>query len=140
MKCELCSGAAKNSPESLVLQPSGYYLCPRHAESIKERQAKASKTGIWIDEMELKGQKSEGLISLRYYVYLALRIDGVSGSIKKVEPSIFCKKWAISREDFITAIASLSKKGVLVMNVKDIEAQALSHKERLENMEVAASV
>jgi hypothetical protein len=101
------------------------------------RQAKAKPIGIIMDEAELKGLRAEGLTSMRFYVYMALRIDGIAGSMKSVQILEFCKKWAVTQEEFITAIAALSKKGIVSMRLSGLEAQAITHEERLENMEKA---
>jgi hypothetical protein len=137
MKCELCRPGEITDPATLVLQLSGYYLCPSHIESMAARQAKAKPVGIVMDEAELKGLRAEGLISMRFYVYMALRIDGISGAMKTVQILGFCQKWAVTQEEFITAIASLSKKGIVSMRLNGLEAQAITHKERLENLEKA---
>jgi hypothetical protein len=137
MKCELCSPEKIADLETLVLQPSGYYLCPAHVVSMATRQAKAKPVGIIMDEAELKGLRAEGLISMRFYVYMALRIDGISGSMKSVQILGFCKKWAVTQEEFITAIAALSKKGIVSMRLNGLEAQAITYKERIESMEKA---
>lgn len=137
MKCELCRPGETVDPSILVLQPSGYYLCPAHVASMAARQSKAKAIGIIMDEPELKGLRAEGLISMRFYIYMALRIDGISGSMKTVQILEFCKKWAVTQEEFITAIAALSKKGIVSMRLNGLEAQAITHKERVENMEKA---
>jgi hypothetical protein len=137
MKCELCRPGEIVDLTTLVLQPSGYYLCPSHIASMAARQAKAKPVGIIMDEGELKGLRAEGLISMRFYVYMGLRIDGIAGSMKSVQILEFCQKWAVTQEEFITAIAALSKKGIVSMRLSGLEAQAMTHKERLENMEKA---
>lgn len=140
IKCEVCPDRVHNDESTLALQPSGYYLCPLHVKSMADRQAKAVAppvNGIVMDEVELKGLRAEGLTTTRFYVYMALRIDGVSGAMKTVQISDFCQKWAVGHEDFIAAIASLSKKGVVAMNLKGLDAQAITHKERIESMEKA---
>jgi hypothetical protein len=126
MKCSLCK-----QENNLVLQPSGYYLCPVHVKTLADKQPRR----ILLDEAELKGLRAEGLPSIRFYIYMALRIDGVSGSMRSVQISEFCKKWAVTQEEFITAIASLSKKGLVSMRLNGLEAQTITHKERLDLME-----
>lgn len=144
MKCESCPSSKHNDPLTLIQQPSGYYLCPACDKSIKEKLSGVKKAiaphpenAVIVDRNELIGLKTEGMISLRFYVYMALRIEGVTGSLKWVEVETFCKKWAIRSEDFIVATASLSKKGVVRMDVSRFKAQAVTHKERVQSMEVA---
>lgn len=135
-KCEICSEKENSNQKDLVLQPSGYYLCPTHEKAIADRQAKAKlHLAVLIDEQELKGLRAEGLTTMRFYVYMALRVDGIQGSMKAVQIPTFCQRWALSLEDFISAIASLSKKGIVVMDLKGLDAQAITHKERIESME-----
>jgi hypothetical protein len=137
MNCELCRPGNNVDPATLILQPSGYYLCPAHVASMAARQGQAKPVGIIMDEAELKGLRAEGLISMRFYVYMALRIDGIAGSMKSVQILEFCQKWAVTQEEFITEIAALSKKGIVSMRLSGLEAQAITHKERLKNMEKA---
>jgi hypothetical protein len=145
IKCKACPPSRHNSPSSLIKQPSGYYLCPTCDESIKAKLSKSingtkevrQSKGILIDKEELVGLKQDGLASLRLYVYMALRIDGVTDSMQAVDIQDFCKAWAIQPEDFMSAIASLSKKGVVKINVPQFNAQAVTHKERIQAMEAA---
>jgi hypothetical protein len=144
IKCESCPPSKHHAPSSLIQQPSGYYLCPGCHVSIKAKLSAAKKpiatpleNAVIIDRDELIGLKQDGLASLRLYVYMALRIDGVTASMQDVDVEAFCKKWAIQREDFITAIAALSKKGIVKINIFQLKAYAVTHKERVQAMEVA---
>lgn len=129
-KCEVC-----NKTDELVLQPSGYYLCQVHDKKIKDRKITSTENPVILNSSELKGLKAEGLISLRFYVYMALRIEGITSSLKPVEISQFCNKWAIRSEDFLAAVASLSRKGIVKMNVPNFMAQAVTHDERIKELE-----
>ncbi len=132
-RCECCNKQAYGC----VWQGS-YWICLACKTKVDERLASTTKTKpVVVDENELKGLRADGLLSLRTYIYLALRIDGVTETLKAVDIKKFCKRWQIQQEDFISAIASLSKKNVIQLNVSNISAQAFTRKERLQHLESA---
>jgi len=128
MKCNVCSATGGLSPHPYV---QGAFLCFEH----KPRPKPAPVAGaIVIDRDELLGLKIEGLVSLRSYVYFALRIDGVASELKSLDLAAFCDRWSVNEADVVGAIASLSKKGI-VRSVFRVDAQAVTHKERVAAME-----
>jgi hypothetical protein len=136
MKCELCSKTENLS------QLGSYFYCPDDYEIMRNKihptkPKQKLPTSILIDKEELLGLKAEGMISLRFYIYMALRLEGVTASMKWLEVEDFCKRWAVRSEDFITSIASLSKKGVVKMDIPRFMAQATTRKERIKAMEDA---
>lgn len=111
----------------------------RNKQTAKPKRNSQPKEGLWVDEKELKGLRADGLLTARSYVYLALRIEGVTQSGTKVKIDQFCQRWQISKEDFISAAASLSKKGCIYLDMKEIATQLFTHDDRVEMMERAAN-
>ena len=117
-----------------------YYLCFECDQKLSRRQQSQKKEieksqGLVIDRVELVGLKTEGLLSMRSYVYLALRLDGIEKQLHKINTRSFCQKWGVSKTDYLIAIASLNKKGVIDMKLPDISARAYSHQEKMEILE-----
>ena len=133
MKCNVCGTIENLSSHPFV---SGAYICPKHMPKIKAESpiAPTLSTQIIFDEKELKGLKIEGLIPVRTYIYLALRIDGLTDQVKPLKMAKFCARWSVIEADVIMAIASLSKKGIVRISVT-VSAQAMSHEERISAME-----
>lgn len=131
MKCNVC----ESSSRQLITHPfiPGAFTCHQHAPRIKPSRPSEAKPVV-VDRDELLGLKIEGLVSLRTYIYFALRIDGISTSLQSLNMPGFCDRWGVSEVDVISAIASLSKKGI-VKTVFSVKAQAMTHKERLDGME-----
>ncbi|MGL5061897.1 MAG: hypothetical protein ACRC62_18155 [Microcoleus sp.] len=119
----------------------GGWLCPEHLAALpqgqKTNQQAASQPHIVLDRNELMGLKAEGLIPLRGYIYCALRIDGLTRQIKPLKMFDFCQRWGLTETDVIAAIANLGKKGIVKIKV-NVEAQAITHDDRIKEMEIAA--
>lgn len=140
-KCNLCDRA-----DGLTAHPfmPGGWLCPEHAAKSRQKQssrkqvaAHLTQGAVIVDRDELLGLKAEGLIPIRTYVYLALRIDNVTEQLKPLDIRKFSKRWCLAIEDVISALASLSKKGIVVVDVQKLMAQTLTHQERKAAMEKA---
>ena len=130
-----------------AIQKENYYLCDSCNAKVEKRiasqrrkkkptatkpsRAKAKK--YVVDEKELFGLKAMGLVPARTYVYLALRIDGYQKAMQSIDPQKFCEKWGLSRNDFLIAIAGLNKKGVVDIEVANIDVKAYSHEEKQEH-------
>lgn len=132
MKCNVCDRATDLSPHPYM---PGAHLCPTHLNRQQVAVAPIDRH-IVVDRNTLMGWKVEGLIPMRGYIYLALQIDGLTTQIKPLKMVEFCARWSVTEVDVITAIANLSRKGLVKMRVK-VEAQAVSHDERLKEMERA---
>ncbi len=135
-KCNLCDRGDELQPHPYM--PGGW-LCPEHLAALpqNQKQAKNQQPHIVLDRNELMGLKAEGLIPLRGYIYCALRIDGLTNQIKPLKMFEFCQRWGLTETDVIAAIANLGKKGIVKIRVK-VEAQAITHDDRIKAMEVAA--
>lgn len=133
MKCNVCGTIEGLSSHPFVL---GAYVCPKHMPKTRLESpiAPTQFTQIILDEKELKGLKIEGLIPVRTYIYLALRIDGLTDQVKPLKMAKFCARWSVTEADVIIAIASLSKKGIVKISAT-VSAQAMSHEERISTME-----
>lgn len=132
-ECNICKAGGDLTPHPFMADA---FLCADHLP--KAAKAEAPKAVI-VDRAELMGLKAEGLVSLRTYVYLAMRIDGVSTDMKTLNLTQFAARWCIQREDCITAIAQLAKKGIVAMDVKQLMTAAYTHDERLQAMERSAN-
>jgi hypothetical protein len=113
----------------------GAFLCNQH-QRLPVVEPKPVGRSITVDRDTLMGWKVEGLIPMRGYIYLALQIDGLTTQVRPLKMVEFCARWSVTEADVITAIANLSRKGLVKMRVK-VEAQAVSHDERLKEMERA---
>lgn len=144
-----CESCKKEGFDHQWMQLGKYWLCRpcksridarlKEVNQGSELVQKESKPAVIVDEAELKGLKADGLVSLRAYIYLALRIGGITEKLKNVEIDDFCQQWQVCREDFIGAIAGLSKKGIVCLNVQNLSAQAFTRDERLQSLESSAS-
>jgi hypothetical protein len=129
MKCNVCGSISDLSSHPYV---KGAFLCGEHQIG---KTAPMSKVGaVVVDREELIGLKTEGLVTFRSYIYFALRIDGITTSVQSLNLADFCDRWAVNESDAIAAIAALSKKGI-VKSVFQVNAQVMSHKERIQAME-----
>lgn len=124
-----------------VHQPlSKKWLCLAcHEKAIAQRmiryvdeERKALGDVLFIDEAELKGLKADGTMTLRLYVQLALKMEGVGSDPSKVNVFKFCKRWSITKEDLLSAVCSLSKRGIMYVNIEEFTAQVFSRTDRLE--------
>lgn len=141
-KCECC----KKQRSGCEYQETGkYWLCFSCKGNIENRLKPVEKPkdyqgqGILLDEAELKGLRADGLLSLRTYVYLALRIEGLTLNPTSVDVFRFCNRWAVVKEDLISAAASLSKKGAIYLNIESLTAQVFTHEDRLKSLESSIS-
>jgi hypothetical protein len=137
-ECNICSTNDNLSHHPFM---TGAFLCDDHLpKTVKADAPKAQATkAVIVDRDELMGLKAEGLVSIRTYVYLAMRIDGVSTDMRALNLVQFAFRWCIQREDCITAIAQLAKKGIVAMDVKQLMTAAYTHDERLQAMERSAN-
>jgi hypothetical protein len=136
MKCNVC-----DQVEGLTPHPHmpGAMLCDRHMPKLTPPPATHRANAVVVDRDELFGLKAEGLVSLRTYVYLALRIEGVGSNLKCLDLTAFAFRWNLQREDCIAAIAQLAKKGIVSMDVKQLMTAAYTHVERVQAMERSAN-
>ena len=72
---------------------------------------------------------------MRTYIYLALRLDGIEKRLQKIPTQSFCENWGVSQTDYLIAIASLNKKGVIDYLLPDLSARAYSPQEKLAILE-----
>lgn len=77
-----------------------------------------------IDRDELLQLKEKNLISIKLYVYLALKLSYNTSSPSVDIPS-FCEQWQLEEAEFATAIAQLHKKKVLQPVHRQLELELL---------------
>lgn len=133
VKCNVCDRADNLAPHPFVV---GAMICPDHAPKSTVSKAKRKSSEIVLDYDELVGLKAEGLIPVRTYIYLAMRIEGMTEAIQSLDVLKLCKKYGVSETDLIAAIASLSKKGIVKAQF-EISAKAITHADRVAEMEAA---
>jgi hypothetical protein len=155
-KCNVCDQTQKLQPHPFM---PGALLCAEHQpkRAVEEVQGELLEIdensvaviaeaipetppivkAVIVDREELFGLRAEGIVGIRGFVYFALRINGISSGLMDLDIAKFSEEWQISSLDCLSALASLSKKGIVVLDVKELSAQALTHKERIQNMEKA---
>jgi hypothetical protein len=136
-KCNLCDRADNLTPHPFMRDG---FLCPDHP--VKPKQLSivippAPITGmVIIDFNELIGLRAEKLLSLRTYIYLALRVDGYRGEMQLLKMNKFCTRWGVRETDVIQVIANLSGRGI-VKSTFTVKTSAITHADRIEEMEAA---
>jgi hypothetical protein len=155
-KCNVCGITNRLQPHPLM---PGAWLCANHqpkraAEEVQGEllaigensviaiveaipEAPSIVKAVIVDREELFGLRAEGIVGMRGFVYFALRINGISSGLMDLDIAKFSEEWQISSLDCLSALASLSKKGIVMLDVKELSAQALTHKERIQSMEKA---
>lgn len=144
-KCDLC-GQLKEG----VLQPSGTFLCPPCEKKVLARIEAAKKPSttetIALDRMELWKLKADGLLSVKGYVYLALRLDypeqaqDVEDEIyAEVDIEDFCSRWRLSQHDLLTALGALGRKGRVFVSTQRIGVKTLTRDQAMALLEKAAN-
>lgn len=130
-KCELCSCSKK----TCIQQPSGYWLCPSCQEKVAKRQQDGVSV-ITLDRNELWELKVDGILPVRSYVLLALRLDYPDG-LNKIDVGEFCGRWRIQGYEFLAAMASLGKKGLIDLKTQEVEIQTFTRAQRMQLLEKA---
>jgi|GEM_PF-3816419 len=107
----------------------------RQAEANVKRYSTATYS---IDRAELFALRDDKLLPLRTFIYFALRLDYPKGGISnKVELAEFCNRWRISQYDFLSATASLGKKGIVHIKTQSLEIETPSRSDRIAKLEQA---
>lgn len=137
-KCECCQ---KPKPDCELSQSGEYWLCVACQASIAMRQAQAKakkySTAIYqIDRAELLELWADSLLPVRSYIYFALKLEypgGVPDGGLDIET--FCQDWEVSAAQFLGAIASLGRKGIIQIRTKRLDLETLSRKQRIAALE-----
>lgn len=139
-KCNLCN----KDKEGCEWQEIGkYWLCLPCKNRVRMRQAedrakKYEKAALVIDREELLGLKADGLLPVRTYIYLALRLDYPNGAPRNgIDVYEFCTSWAVNQGDLLAAIGRLSKKGIVVLRGEKLVIETRTRAERIAAMEAA---
>lgn len=141
-KCECCSKERFGCEWQEI---GKYWLClackervqARRAGQLVEKEIQRLDESVIVDEKELKGLRADGLMPLRTYIYFAMRIDGVTDNPKTVDLLAFCDRWAVTKEDLLSAVASLSKKGCIYVDISKLTTSVFTHEDRLSRLESA---
>lgn len=142
-KCDLC-GQYKEG----ILKPSGTFLCPPCEEKVAARIEASKKPSttetIVLDRMELWKLKADGLLSVKGYVYLALRLDypeqaqDIEDEIyAEVDIEEFCGRWRLSQSDLLTALGALGRKGRVFVSTQKIGVKTLTRDQAMALLEKA---
>lgn len=139
-KCDCC----KKEVEECEWQEIGkYWLCLPCKNRIRMKQAevraeKYKKAALVIDREELLGLKADGLLPVKTYIYLALRLDYPDGIPRSgIDVFEFCTSWAVNQGDLLAAIGRLSKKGIVVLRSEKLSIKTRTRAERIAAMEAA---
>lgn len=136
-KCNVCDRADNLTPHPFM--PDGF-LCPDHSVKPKPLSIVAPPAPlagvVMIDFNELIGLRAEKLLSLRTYIYLAMRVDGYSGEMQLLKMGEFCSRWGVRETDVIQVIANLSGRGI-VKSSFTVKTRAITHADRIQEMEAA---
>jgi hypothetical protein len=93
-----------------------------------------------VSKKELMEMRTDKILSLNAYVYMAFRMD-YSGHLE--QPTInlkkFCDRWGITQYDVLQAVTALARKGFMRLELKQMQAQALSRDERIQALEESVS-
>lgn len=111
-------------------------LQAKRIEMMTEAEIKALEEGIILDEQLLKDLKADGLPP-RWYLFLALLIEGVDTQQQDIDVQAVCDRWGISREDLIGEVAKMSKKGMMHMELEHLKASLYTRQDRLRMLERA---
>jgi hypothetical protein len=130
---------AKHQPKRVAEEVQGELLAMGGVVAIAEivPESPLAINAVIVDREELFGLRADGIVGMRGFVYFALRINGIASGLMDLDIVKFSEEWQISQFDCIAALASLSKKGTVMLDVRELSAQALTHKERIQNMEKA---
>ena len=140
-KCNLCE-----KDKEVSVQPSGILLCHSCEEKVLARRAASRGDGtIVLDRMELWKLKTDGMLTPRGYVYLALRLDHPEQSTHiedpvKVDIDIeeFCGRWRISQHNLLSALGALGKIGRAFVSNTKLSIQTLTRDQAMALLEKAA--
>ena len=130
-----CTKIARNTYRQFSTSNFREFLFKQLNRPISTTQQQLDSSAYIIDREELIGLRTEGLLSIRIYVYFALRIDAFENEMQTINTQNFCTRWKIAETDYLIAIASLKKKGCLDLQFSDVSARAYSYQEKIHLME-----
>lgn len=142
--CGLCH--KPTDPEQSTWMEAGkYYLCTacygkikfRQAEAIAKKEEKLNyNVAFDIDRPELIFLRSQKILSMRGYIFLALRADySTEQNQHQLDIKTFCDRWYISQYDLISVLSILGKKGFIRLKGGKLELQVLDKKHILSGLE-----
>jgi hypothetical protein len=143
-KCECCS---KQRLGCEWQEASKYWLCSDCRSKIKERLERSTaakhseavqscQEGVYvIDRSELKALRMDGLLSIKAYVYFALRLEYPPDSAQEIDAEQFCKHWSIPYHEFLSAIAALHRNGITHVATKHLNVETRTRKQRIASLE-----
>jgi len=93
-----------------------------------------SNDNICLSKNDLIDLRQDKMMPLKLFIYLALTMEGFTGCTKELDVKGFCDRWAIMREDLISTVAALSKRGIIQIDVESIATRAYSRAERQKSL------